>query len=155
MFALTMFRLIAGTLIAGFACYGIGLFLRIFSPGYANFRYRLSLPIIACCFGSIVALLGMTVLMSYFLIDELYRVALVRQYPSLVIGTFEFAAYVLGGYYSTKYAVPIAHQLDARRNSKKNYQTLQIATAKSLRDVGSDLFRREKSLQNSDSQTKE
>ena len=144
MLALAMLWLVVGTIIAGFTCYGVGLFLRIFRPGYSDFRYRLSLPIIACCVGSIVALLLMTELMSYFLLDQLYRVALVRQHPRFVIGTLDFAAYVLGGYYFTKYAVLFAHRLDLRRNAKNNYRALQSPTGKSLSEVGRELFRVEK-----------
>lgn len=136
-----MFWLMAGTVIAGFACYGVGLFLRIFRPGYSDFRYRLSLPVIACCVGSIAALLLMTEFMNYFLIDQLYRVALVRQYPRFIIGSLEFIAYVFGGYYFTKYAVLFAHRLDSHRNAKRNYRALQPATGRSLSEVGRELFR--------------
>jgi hypothetical protein len=36
--------------------------------------------------GSIIALLLMTFLMSRFLVDDLYKLAIVRQYPELIIG---------------------------------------------------------------------
>ena len=136
-----MFWLVVGTIIAGFACYGVGLLLRVFRPGYSDFRYRLSLPIIACCVGSIAALVLMSKFMDYFLIDQLYRVALVRQHPGFVIGALDFAAYAFGGYYFTKYAVLFAHRLDSRRNAKNNYQVLHSPTGISLSEVGRELFK--------------
>jgi hypothetical protein len=143
MLALAMLRLVALTLILGFACYGVGLYLRIFRPSYRDFRYRLSLPIVAGCVGSIGALLITTQCMSLFLVDALYRLALVRQYPGFIIGTLDFAAYAFGGYYSTKYAVRLAHKLDVRRNAERDYQASRATTSKSLIEVGRDLFRTE------------
>jgi hypothetical protein len=137
---MTMFYLIVLTVIAGFACYLTGFILRKFVPRYRDFQYRFSLPVIACCLGSIAGLLIMTELMSLFLVDALYRLTLVRQYPEFIIGTINVAAYAVGGYFATKYTVRLARTLDLRRNSKRNYQVPQAATGKSLLEVGRDLF---------------
>jgi amino acid transporter len=140
-----MFYLIVFTLIASFTCYLAGFILRKFVPRYRDFQYRFSLPIIACCVGSIATLLLMTELMSYFLVEALYHFAFVRQYPEFIVGTIDFAAYVLGGYYATKHTVLLARKLDLRRIAKREYQASQAATGKSLVEVGRDLFRTEES----------
>jgi hypothetical protein len=66
-----MFRLTVFTLITGFVSYSVGFVLRKFVAKYEDFQFRLSLPIIACCFGAIAAL----VLMSLFLLNALYHFA--------------------------------------------------------------------------------
>jgi hypothetical protein len=138
--ALRMLYLIDFTLIASLACYLVGLILRKFVSGYDDFQYRLSLPIIACCVGSIASLLIISQLMSLFLIDALYRFELVRQYPELIIGAINVAVYAAGGYYSTKYTVRLAHKLDMRRIAKRNSHTLQSNGGISLHDVQRQLF---------------
>jgi hypothetical protein len=140
---MALFYLIAFTLIASFVWYLVGLILRRFVPRYRDFQYRLSLPIIACCLGSIVALLLMTQAMSLFLVDALYRFSLVRQYPEFIIGALNVAAYALGGYYATKYTVRLAHKLDLRQSVKRNNQNPQVVTAAALREIGQDLFKAE------------
>jgi hypothetical protein len=138
-----MLYLIEITLISGFACYLAGFILRKFVSRYQDFQYRFSLPIIAYCIGSIAALILMTQAMSWFLVDALYQIPLVRQYPGFIIGTLDFAAYALGGYYSTKYVVRLAHKLDLRRNAERDRRTSQETIGKSLTKVGKDLFRTE------------
>jgi hypothetical protein len=135
-----MFYLIVFTAIASLACYLTGFYLRKFVPRYREFQYRFSLPVIAFCLGSIAGLLIMSELMSLFLVDALYHLALVRQYPEFVIGTLNFAGYALSGYLATKYTVRFARTLDLRRNAKRDYQVAQAATRKSLAAVGRDLF---------------
>jgi hypothetical protein len=141
---MTMFYLIVFTLIATFTCYLTGFFLRKFVSRYRDFQYRFSLPVISYCLGSIAGLLIMTQLMSLFLVDALYRLALVRQYPEFIIGIINVAAYAVGGYFATKYTVRFARTLDLRRSAKRDYQVSQAATSKSLVEVGRDLFITEK-----------
>jgi hypothetical protein len=116
--AMIMFYLIIFTLIATFICDAIGFDLRKFVQRYRDFQYRLSLPIIAGCAGSIIALLLMTQAMSLFLVDALYRLSLVRRYPEFIIESLNVVAYALGGYYATKYTAQLAHRLDLSRIAK-------------------------------------
>jgi hypothetical protein len=139
--AMIMFYLIVFTLIASFVGYAVGFALRKFVQRYRDFQYRLSLPIIAYCAGSIIALLLMNQAMSLFLVDALYRLSLVRRYPEFIIGSLNVVAYALGGYCATKYTVRLAHKLDLRRITKRNNENLQTETVNSLSEVGRDLFR--------------
>jgi hypothetical protein len=140
--ALAMLRLIAFTLAIGFVCYLVGLVLRKFVPRYQNFQYRFSLPIIACCFGGIAALLLTAELMSLFLVDCLYRFSLVRQHPALIIGALDVTAYVLGAYYSTKYSADLARSLDLQRATKKARQKARSVQVRPMGEVGRDLLGR-------------
>jgi hypothetical protein len=139
--AMSLFYLIVFTLIAGLACYLVGLVLRKFVPTYRDFQYRLSLPIIACCVGSIGALLVMTQSMSLFLVDALYRFAFVRQYSGFSIGGICFVGYGLGGYYSTKYTMRLAHKLDLRRMARRDNRGSQNGRPVSLQEVERELFK--------------
>jgi hypothetical protein len=125
--AMAMFRLITFTFVASIICYAAGFALRKFVPRYKDFQYRLSIPIVACCFGAIAALLLTTELMSLFLVDALYHFDIVRRYPAFIIGALDVAAYALGGYYATKYSVRFAHKLDMRRTTKNDQKKLRSA----------------------------
>jgi len=118
----------------------------MFRPNYRAFRYRLTLPIVAGCVGSIGALLIMTEMNSIFLVDALYHLALVREHPDFIFVALNVVAYAFGGYYATKYALKLAHTLDDRRNTAMNDRTILASAGKSLSDVGRDLFKKEEPI---------